>query len=150
MKDKYSKKVLHPIRHMGDYYQEVEAGKVSAYRSRVLMDRFSSVKKLTFQIYEDTYNMIVILDGEQPADVQFLWKRDLLLMQNCPVRGRDYSKKVLHPVRHISEYMKEIRNPETSSKRLLEIKKRCSKLLSLSVLMYYDAERLIKKIDGSI
>ena len=149
-KKKYSKELLHPVLNMGKYFEEVEAGSVSAYRTKVLKERFANVKKIAFSMYRDAYELIQKIDGESMQDPEFLWKHDLqsikIFCESEDSYG-DYSKKNLHPIRHFEEYLEEVNAGNITPERLKTLKKRLAVVLRLAVRLYYDAERLIRKLD---
>lgn len=149
MGHKYDKETLHPIRNMGVYIAEIEAGSVSPFRTDQLKRRFSKVKKIAFKMYKDSYFLIQKLDGEDMQSPEMLWKRDL---ENLKLKFSDadygvYSKQELHPIRHFENYLSDIAMGDISEERRIELKDRLSRVLRLSVRLYFDAERLLLKLD---
>ena len=151
MKQKYTTENLHPIRHMDEYVDEIEAGSVSPYRTNVLMKRFAEVKKLSYEMYKDCHNLIIEIDGEIPSNPELLWKHDLesvrLFSKAENHSYGDYSDDKLHAIRHFEEYVEEIETGNVSNERSVELKDRLGTVLRTSVRLYYDAERLIRLLD---
>ncbi len=151
MGQKYSIEALHPIRHMDEYIAEIMAGSVAPFRTKVLKERFAKVKDLAYEMYKDTYTLIIELDGEMMQDPEQLWKHDLesvrIFAMSSNYSYGNYSDENLHPIRHLENYVKEIKENELLGERITVLKTRLGIVLRLAVRLYYDAERLIRILD---
>lgn len=144
----YTKKALHPIRYMEKYIAEIQEG---TNRPNELKKRFADVKKIAHSMYTDAFEMINVLDEDgNPSD--FFWKKSLekkkisYMGKDCPYG--DYSVEKLHPIRHFGKYKQEVCRGNFSDCRRNELKEKLGIVLELSVQLYYDAERLIRTLDG--
>ena len=64
--------------------------------------------------------------------------------------GQKYTVEVLHPIRHMDEYVAEIMAGQVSPYRTNQLKTRFAKVKNLTKEMYKDAYTLIIEIDGEI
>lgn len=145
---KYSKEKLHCVLHMDEYLKEIQAGGVSQYRRLQLKERFADVKQLSYQMYSDAYKLIMDCDGEQTGYTEMLWKKDLEdYTKNESKSSIEYTKKSLHPVRHLQKYVEEIKDPKTTYERLKDIKERLAKVREISIKLYYDASKVLYSLD---
>ena len=150
MGQKYSNEVLHPIRYMSQHVTEVESGNVSAERAEYLKKQFAQVNDVAYEIYKDTYILLIKLDEEMLQAPEALWKHDLqskmFYMSNQHVEEK-YSNENLHPIRHFEEYVHEIEAGGLTEERVAELKIRLSLVRTLAIDMYFEAKRLITLLD---
>lgn len=151
MGQKYTVEALHPIRHMGEYVDEIMAGQVSPFRTQQLKARFKEVKEVAKEMYKDAYTLIMEIDNESMQDPEYLWKHDLDSVRIFSTGNNhsfgDYSNEKLHPIRHFEEYKAQIEVGGIHSERVVELKEKLGIVLRLAVTLYFDAERLIRLLE---
>lgn len=144
-------KITHCIREMGSHMNEAEDGNLKPDRARYLKSQFGEVKKVAYYIYSNAYLLIQLLDGEQAQDPKLLWDYQLKLQRLSVGKGSygEYSYENLHEVRHFYERIEKINAGvvKLSKEEKETIKEKLAAALKLAVELYFDAERMILKLD---
>ena len=147
-------KKTHEIRHMNKYLAEILDGSYDPQRAKELKEHLVSAKSFAFEMYKDSYVLIMKIDGEMMKSPEELWKKDIEAAKIFSIGFGDYSHESLHAVRHIEDYAKEIKGYSqdieegtVSDKDIEKLKLRLGTILRLSVSLYYDAEKLIRMLE---
>jgi len=148
MGQKYSNEVLHPIRYMQEHMAEVERGDLCLERAEYLKKQFAKVNALAYEIYKDTYILLIKLDREMMQSPEQLWKHELQSRLFYTANKLEkYSRENLHPIRHFEEYTEEIENEDLTEERIIELKKRLAMVRTLAIDLFFEAKRLITLLD---
>ena len=135
---------------MQEYVKEVKKAKLDKARSKDLKERLESVKSLSHSMFIDAYELMVKLGIEKFTNSEYVWEHDLA-NTIASVKFGDfefgkYSEENLHPIRHLEEYLIEIKVGNISTKRISELTERLRNVLVISTHLHYDADRLIELI----
>lgn len=144
-------KVTHCIREMDNHMKQAEDGNLKLDRAQYLKSQFGEVKEIAYYMYRNSYLLIQQLDGEQAQDPKLLWDYQLKLQKLSVGKGSygNYSRENLHEVRHFQERIEKINAgvDKLSKEEIKTIKEKLAAALKLAVELYYDAERMILKLD---
>ena len=147
-KGQFSANDLHVLRHIADYQKEIEQQVVTPARRNELKKRFDEVKGKAPAIFKQAYKLLIALDGESLHDSNNAWEERIneihWLKKSEEFNFAD--DDLIHPFRHMDEYISQIEAGKISSKRRKELKKRLRIIMSYSLNAFVTAEELEKNL----